>query len=212
MTARLPVFPLGTVLVPTAVLPLQIFEPRYLALMQDMTGAELGTPLIDPEFGVVLIERGSEVGGGEQRGRIGTRARLLQAQRLPDGRWFVTAAGTRRFEVDEWLPDDPYPLAVVHDRPDDRRDVPAEALDEAHGRVRELLDLADRLGVMRGPVAFELAPDPEVAAWQLCAVAPLGSMDRQRLLEAPDPASRLELLATLASEAAEMLAFRLGEG
>ena len=58
--AVLPMFPLGTVLLPGAVLPLHVFEPRYRQLVQDCLAGE-------PEFGVVLIERGSEVGGGDQR-------------------------------------------------------------------------------------------------------------------------------------------------
>ncbi|WP_415830929.1 LON peptidase substrate-binding domain-containing protein [Janibacter anophelis] len=56
----LPMFPLGTVLLPGNPLPLQVFEPRYLAMLRDIAGG-------DGRFGVVLIERGFEVGGGDQR-------------------------------------------------------------------------------------------------------------------------------------------------
>ena len=68
-TRRLPMFPLGTVLFPSGVLPLRIFEPRYRKMLEDLL---LGSR----EFGVVLIERGSEVGGGEVRSGIGTMARV----------------------------------------------------------------------------------------------------------------------------------------
>ncbi|MDQ2726260.1 MAG: LON peptidase substrate-binding domain-containing protein, partial [Actinomycetota bacterium] len=87
MTRQMPLFPLGTVMFPGTALPLHVFEPRYRALMDDLTGGELGTPLITPEFGIALIERGHEVGGGDQRSRIGTVARLPDAHRLDDGRW-----------------------------------------------------------------------------------------------------------------------------
>ena len=60
MTRRLPMFPLGTVLFPYAVLPLHVFEPRYRALTEHCLAG-------DGCFGVVLIERGSEVGGGDTR-------------------------------------------------------------------------------------------------------------------------------------------------
>ena len=73
-------FPLGTVLFPHGVLPLHVFEPRY----RTMTERCLAD---DATFGVVLIERGSEVGGHDERFDVGTAARILQAGRLEDGRW-----------------------------------------------------------------------------------------------------------------------------
>ena len=67
----MPMFPLGSVLLPAMPLPLRIFEPRYLKLLGDLMGSE------NPEFGVVLIERGTEVGGGDQRMQIGTIASVI---------------------------------------------------------------------------------------------------------------------------------------
>ena len=67
MMRYLPVFPLGSVVVPTQVLPLHIFEPRYRLLMETLV--ELGPPA---EIGIVLIERGAEVGGGDVRVSTGT--------------------------------------------------------------------------------------------------------------------------------------------
>ena len=69
----MPMFPLGTVLFPHALLPLRVFEPRYRLMTQRVLGA-------DSEFGVVLIERGSEVGGGDTRFGIGTIALIVRAQ------------------------------------------------------------------------------------------------------------------------------------
>ena len=85
-------FPLGTVLVPGAMLPLHVFEPRYRALVADCIAGE-------PEFGVVLIERGSEVGGGDARFDVGTRARIVQIAELPDGRYALSTVGLRRIRV-----------------------------------------------------------------------------------------------------------------
>src|ERR1700716_2301802 len=73
-------FPLGNVLFPHAQLSLHVFEPRYRALAEACLAG-------DGEFGVVLIERGSEVGGGDTRFSIGTVARIVAAGRLPDGRY-----------------------------------------------------------------------------------------------------------------------------
>jgi Lon protease-like protein len=211
---RLPLFPLGTVLVPSEVLPLHIFEPRYRALMDDLTGGGDGLPAFESEFGVVLIERGSEVGGGEVRRRVGTFAHVLEATRLPDGRWVVAVVGTRRFRVEEWLPDAPYPLAEVSeldeattwDSDDD------ELLAETERLVRRTLALATELGEVSAPVRFELADDPRMAVWQLCALAPIGPWDRQHLIEVQECGPRLRSLAAAVEETAGVLAFRLADG
>src|SRR6266508_2601753 len=102
-------FPLGNVLFPHAQLPLHVFEPRYRALAETCLAG-------DGEFGVVLIERGSEVGGGDTRFSVGTVARIVAAGRLPDGRYLLATEGTRRLRVREWLPDAPTaPRAAQHD-------------------------------------------------------------------------------------------------
>jgi Lon protease-like protein len=198
-------FPLGTVLLPAQLLPLHVFEPRYRELMHQLTA-----PGAVPELGVVLIERGQEVGGGDQRAGTGTVARLLEHQQLPDGRWLAVLAGTGRVRVARWLPDDPFPQAEVEDLPDDEcPPAEAESLAEAEQLVRDAMTLATELGQPGLPAGLHLADDPALRLWQLCAAAPLGPFDRQRLLEAPRPAR----LAALISETAaikQMLAFRLG--
>lgn len=210
MTRQMPLFPLGTVMFPGTALPLHVFEPRYRALMDDLTGGELGTPLITPEFGIALIERGHEVGGGDQRSRIGTVARLADAQRLDDGRWVALAGGVGRFRVEAFLPDDPYPMAVVEDLADEPWGAtPVAALAAAEVEVRRALALAVELEDGIGPVIFDLDDDPATAAWQLCGLAPLGDLDRQRLLETGDHQARLGLVRSLTVEVAEVLAHRL---
>ena len=72
----MPMFPLGTVLLPGMVLPLHVFEPRYQQLVRDCLDAP------PHEFGVVLIDRGSEVGGGDTRCDVGVIARIVQVAPL----------------------------------------------------------------------------------------------------------------------------------
>jgi uncharacterized protein len=204
VTRYLPVFPLGIVLFPAQVLPLHVFEPRYRVLMDTLT--ETASP---GELGIVLIERGREVGGGETRVETGTLAHLIEAEAMPDGRWLAVFAGSHRFRVAQWLPDDPFPQAEVDEVPDgewDEADGPALAVAEA--QVREVLQLAVELGASGLP-RLALSPDPALAAWEICALAPLGALDRQRLLEAPTHKERLALLVEQAAGAAEVLAFRL---
>lgn len=193
--AAIAIFPLGAVLLPTMVLPLNIFEPRYRALVADCLAGER-------EFGVCLIERGSEVGGGEVRTDVGTIAQIVDAQEYPDGRWAIATVGTRRIKVLRWEPDNPYPVAEVEPWPD-----PKPATDLSAGRdvvvekLRSVLRLQHEL-VIAGPDAdTAIAPDPVMAGYQVAALSPFGPFDRQRLLAAADPASRLDDLEVLLGEA-----------
>ena len=110
---ELPMFPLEQAVLPTSVIPLHIFEPRYRAFAADVT------PRPEPEFGIAPIERGREVGGDDVRADVGIVARVVQAEEFPDGRWAVVSIATRRIRVIEWLSDDPYPRAMVEDWPDE---------------------------------------------------------------------------------------------
>ena len=204
MTEAMPMFPLGSVLVPSAGLPLHVFEPRYRELVRDCLAGE-------GEFGVVLISRGSEVGGEDLRTDVGTVARIVESAELPDGRWALVAVGARRLRVVRWLTDDPYPRAQVVDWPDP---VPGPghgaALAEVTGRLRRALALAAEAGDAAAPATIELATDPVLAGYQAAAVAPIGPLDRQRLLEAGSPDERLATLARMLGEEIEVLELRLG--
>jgi hypothetical protein len=216
MSGPLPLFPLGTVLVPTAVVPLHVFEPRYRRLMDDLiAGGEPGSSSAAPEFGVVLIERGSEVGGGDvSTSGVGTVARVVDARRAEDGRWAVAAVGTRRFRLNRWLPADPYPKAETTDIDEVGDWDPAcdDVLAESVRLVRRTLGLAAELGESVASMAFDLDDDPLVASWQLCALAPVELVDRQALLETDDPGTRLSLLVRLTEPITAVLAYRLGGG
>ncbi len=77
---RVPMFPLGTPLLPGSLLPLHVFELRYQIMMDDVMARE------PHEFGVVMIERGYEVGGGDVRAGIGTVALVARSEEVDDGR------------------------------------------------------------------------------------------------------------------------------
>lgn len=193
---RLPMFPLSAVLFPHATMPLHVFEPRYRQLMHDCLEG-------DPRFGVVLIERGSEVGGGDQRAPLGTRGVITRAAELPDGRWVLEVRGEAVVEIDEWLPDDPYPVALVRERepalvPDGASGTPL--LEGAAQRVRRVRALLAEHG--GGPaldpgLTLDGGGDAELATWQLCGVAPVDAYDAQRLLVAGGAAERLAVLVEL---------------
>jgi Lon protease-like protein len=169
-------FPLGTVLMPAMPLSLRIFEERYLKLTGDLILQE------NPEFGVVLIERGPEVGGGEKRLGIGTLASVQNIGTL-DQFYGVESIGTQRFRVNAWLPDDPYPMADIDFIPDFIWDesLMSEKL-QLETRVRNLLAFASEFGDLQYGPDTQLSDDPVDACWQLAGVLPLGPLDQVDLL------------------------------
>lgn len=192
-------FPLGSVLFPGAVLPLQVFEDRYRQMIEHIEAT-------DNRFGVVLITRGSEVGGGEERTDTGTVAEIVRKGEAEDGRILITAVGRERIQVDHWLDDAPYPLADVVPLPDGAAaaDLP-DAVNSAGNARRRLLAIAIEMGADGQLLDIDLPDEPLRAAWTLCAAAPVGSYDRQRLLEEHDPVSRLRLLdSMLANQARDL--------
>ncbi len=199
----MPMFPLGSVLVPGMLLPLHVFEARYRALVHDVLAA-------DGRFGVTLIERGSEVGGGDERTTVGTAAQIVQAEESPDGRWGILAVGEERIRVLRWLDDDPYPSAVVEPWPEDPTPVPLERIDDVATVVRRALALHVELGDLRAGIDLEPVDDPVAASHQLCGATALGPADRYRLLCCSGPAERLDLLETLIADDLDLSAFRLG--
>jgi ATP-dependent Lon protease len=199
----LPMFPLGTVLFPYALLPLHVFEPRYRVMIHHVMDG-------DHEFGVVLIERGSEVGGGDARFDTGTVARVVQAAELPDGRYALATVGLGRVRVTRWLPDDPYPQAEVVALADEA----AGSAADRDGRNRVVAALASVTDLVRRldpriDDAPALDPDPVRASYEAAALAPIGPLDAQRVLEAPNAATRLDMLAVLLDERADELRARL---
>jgi len=172
----MPMFPLGSVLLPSMPLPLRIFEPRYLKLLGDLVTSE------EPEFGVVLIERGTEVGGGEKRMNLGTIAKVTNIGTTEDF-YGLESYGSTRFRVNAWLPDDPYPIADIDFLPDliwDDNLMPSRVHLET--KVRQLLAFASEFGDLQFNSEVELSEDPIDACWQLAGILPVGQLDQMDLL------------------------------
>jgi Lon protease-like protein len=201
----LPQFPLGTVLFPSMVLPLHIFEIRYRVLIQDLLDSESQT------FGVVLIERGSDVGGDDQRSSVGTLTKLIKAEQFPDGRWNVVTVGTERFRVEEWHDDDPYPKAEIELWPDaDDGVVNQDRFNEVHSRFERMMALASEAGVDTGALP-QLDPTA-LGTMQLSALLPIEAFDKQRLLSVPGANERLDAIDGAISDTLELVELKLGRG
>lgn len=203
-TYELPMFPLEQAVLPSTVIPLHIFEPRYRAFAADVT------PRPDPEFGIAPIERGREVGGDDVRADVAVVARVIEHEEFPDGRWAVVSVATRRVRVHEWLAEDPYPRAMVTDWPDDDGDTyldrlgeaPLEGLGVAIERIRIA---AERLQPGHPIPSIRLSDDPALATWEAAVFAQLNPFDATELLRVPGATDRLARAEDLIRERAEVL-------
>ena len=205
-TIEMPMFPLGNVLLPSALISLHIFEPRYRVLARHcMEG--------DRRLGVVLIERGSEVGGGDVRFDVATRATIADAVELDDGRWVMVLIGEDRVRVQRWLPDDPYPraeVALCEDRPPGPS--ASTRRDELERVLRRVVAQRVELGEAATDMTPELSSDAAVATWQATGLASLGPLDAQRVLGTDGADERLDLVLSLLEEESAVLAQRLAGG
>ncbi len=203
-TYELAMFPLGRAALPGETVPLRIFEPRYMEMIRDVSAGA-------GEFGIVLISRGSEVGGGDDRFELATATRILRDVPIGDEQRALVTLATRRVRIVEWLPEDPYPRAMVADEPT----VPADAEVEIaplRQKVRRLYALASELGADTGLTDFADFDGTSAGLWRLAATVPLGEMDRQRLIEVSDLEERARLLDRMVDEAIEELSLRLSTG
>jgi uncharacterized protein len=182
----LPLFPLGTVLVPGLVLPLHVFEPRYRALVADL----LERPEAERVFGVVAIRSGHEVGAGNARAlhAVGCTAVVRDVTAHPDGRADLVTSGGVRFVLrglDESA-GTPYLTGLVDPLPDaEGDDVDVPALARAVGL--RFAAYRERLGAAQSG----LPASPRVLSYLVAAAMVLDLEERQGLLEQPDTARRL---------------------
>jgi Lon protease-like protein len=199
----IPLFPLGAVLFPGALMPLHIFEPRYRLLIRRCI--ERQRP-----FGIVLIRNGPEVGVGAEPYEVGTEAKIVAESPLPDGRSYIVTRGERRFVVESLIADaEPYLMGQVRyleetdgDRAVDRAGVAREALgayllavvavtDDARGE-RALGD--DLRGAPPSDLAYRIAGSLAVDAPQ-----------QQALLELETASARLEEETRILNRETELL-------
>jgi hypothetical protein len=187
MTNSIPIFPLNTVLFPGGVLPLKIFEQRYL----EMTKACLrdGTP-----FGVCRIREGAEVGAPALHETIGCSA-LISDWEIPHLGLFQLR--TRGVDVFRILDSRVSNLGLIEANVEPLPESAGEIREEALGLCRRVLAaIVERIdaGVLPAPHAFE---DPRWVSYRLCELLPLTAEDRQQLLEERQDARRLERLVDL---------------
>jgi len=190
-------------------LPLRIFEPRYSALVDDCLAMD------DPAFGVVLIEAGREVGGGDSRNDVGTLAHIAEVADFGDGRYRLNCVMAERIRVLEWQPDNPYPRAAVEVWPDE----PGEsvAADDIRDVEDRMVALFERIASSQGAdvnardivAGADAAPDAAMWLYALTTRLPMGQADRYAVLAAPTVAARVSALRDAVETVSALVEFQL---
>jgi Lon protease-like protein len=174
-------------------MPLNIFEPRYVAMIDDALKGDRIIGIIQPDM---------EAGGTPMVPRlyqVGCAGRITQFAETGDGRYLITLVGISRFQVEE-------ELATTTPYRQCRASFDAYRADFV-ARAGE--DQVDRTGVLRALRDFVEAADVRVD-WQgiddapnealvnaLCMMSPFGPREKQALLEAPDLKTRAEVLVAI---------------
>jgi Lon protease-like protein len=184
----IPVFALNTVLFPGGVLPLRIFEPRYLDMVSDCLKN-------DKDFGVCLIFKGLDVGKPAEVFEIGTLANITNWDREASGLLDITAIGSKRFRViNTWTEENKLIQAnVEYLEQKKEQDLPAE-FQSFSDRLRKIVEKFNL------PYAneHEKFTDSYWVSYRLAELLPIAIRQRQSLLEMDDPIDRLkELQAVL---------------
>lgn len=183
-TLRIPLFPLSTVLFPGSMLPLKIFEQRYL----DMAAACMKDNM---PFGVCLIEKGSEVGEMAVPYSVGTLATISTWEMEQLGILMITAQGGRRFRIIESTVGPGNLLEANVELLAESGPTPLPP--ERERLVPLLRRIVSDLGKDRMPEPHRY-DEAEWVGYRITEVLPIQNLAKQKLLELDDPVARLEIL------------------
>ena len=201
LTPRIPVFPLrGAILLPRATLPLNVFEPRYLEMLDDVMSGDRLIGIIQPAAGASSDDEESPLADSVGLRRVGCVGRVTNYQEVDHARVLITLTGITRYEIlDEAVTDLPYRVASVsYDR---------FASDLNEGLGEDQVDRGNLLRVLRSYLdANKLEADwaaiqrasSEFLINALCVMCPYGPEEKQALLEADDLKRRADVLVALA--------------
>ena len=187
MTSEIPIFPLRTVLFPDGLLPLKIFEQRYL----DMTKACIRD---NSPFGVCLIREGGEVGEPALPFQVGCTARIAEWDMPHLGMFHLLCRGERVFRiVEHWTGKNGLVSALVQEREPALRDALPADFQELGALLGRIID---QVGAESFPAPV-LLDDAQWVGCRLSEALPLDPEVKQRLLEAGSAHQRLEQLKAL---------------
>ena len=181
----LPLFPLRTVLMPGGLLPLQIFEPRYLDLVKECTRNDTG-------FGVCLILQGSEAGTPPQHAGIGTVARIRDFNTLPNGLLGIVAVGESRFRIQRTRVRD---NGLLIGEVEWLHDTSPRPVPEQYFVLSKVLErIMEQVGDNYPDLDDGMLDDCHWVGYRLTELLPLDNLEKQSLLGLEDPELRLQRL------------------
>jgi len=195
---ELPIFPLPLVMFPHVIVPLHIFEERYRLMINGCIEAS-------EAFGIVFIPTGSEEGETTIR-RVGVSAKVVQFDRLDDGRLNIMAAGEKRFHVRRFMGNAPFWKAEVEFFDDDPEsgDELQETYDETVRLYREASQLAASIrGVELNEI--RISESPELLSYMVSYVLGVEPEPKQELLEMKSTTGRLKALTVHLEDAVQRL-------
>lgn len=186
MPEKLPLFPLSEVLFPGMLLPLHIFEPRYRLMISRCVTEKL-------PFGVVLINKGQEVGPGAEFFNVGTTARIKSVQRADDGRLYIASVGEQRFRIVQTFTDQPYlqgEVEVIPEQPGegDRLDPLTEQALKVLSQYLQVLTGSSELGQNLRDKDFS----PQRLSYTIATLLQVDRGAKQSILEVPTTTARLD--------------------
>jgi uncharacterized protein len=183
---RLPLFPLNTVLFPGLTIPLRIFEPKYLLLLQWCV--ENRSP-----FGIVMIRSGSELGdSATELATIGTTARITKCESAVDDSYLIEVVGETRFTIEEMFDSQPYLSARV--TPFWEQSAEPLDLQPLYDQTVSLFKgyLASRLSAENRHLAnLQMPSDPVLMSFAVAASLQSSLPEKQTLLEIAATSERL---------------------
>lgn len=184
-TIEIPLFPLRTVLFPGSVLPLRIFEQRYLTMIRDCARSDTG-------FGVCLIREGEEAVSPVRPAQVGTHAQVVDWYTLEDGLLGVSTLGTVRFVTESvWQQDDGLFKARITVLPEP----PRCAVPEAFSVLSDVLArFMEKVGAQYPQSTPEDLQDASWVGYRLSELLPLSHVEKQHMLELTDSIERLQKL------------------
>lgn len=195
----IPIFPLsGAILLPRATMPLNIFEPRYLAMIDNALSGSRIIGIIQPNK--AEPDRESPQRRSAELKNVGCAGRITAFQELDDGRILISLTGIARFKVDaEIESDEPYRICQSN-YSDYENDLIAGYGEEDVDRAALLEGLRSYMAINKLDAdwdAISKAPT-ELLVNSLSVISPFGSEEKQALLEARNLKIRAQTLATLA--------------
>ena len=184
-TAEIPLFPLRTVLFPGGILPLRIFEQRYLTMIRDCARDDSG-------FGICLIREGEEAVSPVKPAQVGTHAQVVDWYTLEDGLLGVSTIGTVRFRTKSvWREDDGLFRAEVVPL----AEPPAIELPESFSVLGDVLArFMEKVGAQYPHSTPDDLQDATWVGYRLAELLPLSGIEKQHLLEFQNPIDRLQQL------------------